>query len=206
MQSLSSFRKPPAVKSMGIEWETIVERGEGPQEGTYLGFFYVTDDGSLRPSEWGQRGIELVSQPLTPQWLLKELERVNKLLPATFPNASCGIHIHVSRKWCNAERTELLWQFFKEELLASDYEEFFGRVPNRYCENPRGLLSTRLQGRYCAINTTNDNTVEFRMFSSGDVKWAQYCVKLVEYLVNNAKHLNMEALYAFVDLNKPVQS
>jgi len=65
-------------------------------------------------------------------------------------------------------------------------------------------MNDSYRARYRAINTTNEKTIEFRMFRSGDVKWAQYCVKLVAYMVENAKHLNMDAFWAFVDANKPV--
>jgi len=41
------------------------------------------------------------------------------------------------------------------------------------------------------------------MFRSGDVTWAQYCVKLIAYMVENAKHLHSDAFWAFVDANKP---
>lgn len=54
--------------------------------------------------------------------------------------------------------------------------------------------------RYCIVNVTNSKTIEFRMFASGNVKWAQYCVELVNYLVENAFHLNVDAFNAAVDM------
>lgn len=54
-----------------------------------------------------------------------------------------------------------------------------------------------------ALNVEPKDTVEFRVFRSGDLKWAQYCVLLVEYIMENAKHLNKDAFFAFVDSHKP---
>lgn len=204
MQSLLTFRKPPSHRTLGIEWECFFKAEECPEYDQYKGFFYVTTDGSLR---WGNVacgfhcGRELVSQPLTSPWLVKELERLAKKLPPMYYNETCGIHIHVSRKWATAKKVDHLITFFKT-LTDLECYDAFGRIPNDYCYHMKSDQATK-GNRYNAINLTNDATVEFRVFRSGNVKWAQYCVKLVEYMLTNAFHLNKDAFFAFVDMEKP---
>lgn len=205
MESLSTFRKPPSNRTLGIEWEVFFEESVCPTRYHHMGFFYVTTDGSLswprRRGEPYYQGRELVSQPLTAAWLLKELDRVSKKLPQVFVNDSCGIHIHVSRKWATAKKVDHLIHFLTT-LSNDEHLEAFGREPNDYCRHMRNLHTTT-KCRYFALNTTRKDTVEFRVFRSGNVKWAQYCVKLVNYMMENANHLNKEAFFAFVDMTQP---
>lgn len=203
MQSLEKFRTPPSNRTMGIEWEMLWEerhpRFRAVYLAGYLGFFYVTTDGSINVDNYNQTGRELVSQPLTAPWLLKELERVHKRIPTPLYNDSCGIHIHVSRKWATQKKVDHLSAFLTRLDLA-DYKLAFGRLPNYYS---RAMSAPTPNCRYMALNTTNKNTVEFRMFRSGDLKWAQYCVKLINYMMVNANHLNTEAFFAFVEMEQP---
>lgn len=205
MESLSTFRKPPSNRTLGIEWEMFVVDDEySLPSHQYLGFFYVTTDGSLRWREYDRYrhyGRELVSQPLTASWLLKELERVSKKLPSLAFNDTCGIHIHVSRKWATAKKVDHL-RAFLASLTDIECKDAFGRYPNSYCRHLRERSKER-DDRYFALNTTRKDTVEFRMFRSGDVKWAQYCVKLVNYMMENVNTLNKDAFFAFVDMTKP---
>jgi hypothetical protein len=195
MQSLSSFRKVVSNRSMGIEIECLLERFTSAtdiaQTGNYLGFFYVTTDGSI-DSDYDHLGREFVSQPLPASWLRKEIQRLGKKVAWT-DNPSCGIHIHVSKTWLSVKKAAKIQEFYTK-LDNSNRHDLFGRASNYYCRD--GTAG----GRYKAINTTNDKTIEFRMFSSGPVAWAQYCTHLVEYLINNANHLNVDAAYAASDM------
>lgn len=209
MQSLSSFRKPDSFRTLGIEWELVCNYDHYLARGTYQGFFYVTTDGSIEAREG--YGRELVSQPLPAKWLIKELERVNKKLNAnnnwTY-NSSCGIHVHASRKWVTSKKVDHL-RTFLGEITPAEAHSAFGRVPNSYCRSLAGVNKENHSRyavhdpRYYCLNITNEKTVEFRMFRSGDVKWAQYCVKLVEYMIVNSTHLNKDAFFAFVDMEQP---
>lgn len=214
MQSLSSFRAPDTNKTFGIEWEVCYSNFFNPPPavyGTYIKFFYVTSDGSIHcPIEGSWWTRELVSQPLPPRWLVKEMARLARALELTpfnpgpgqksyrnqtmeeMANDSCGIHIHINRKWLNEAKAKLIFDWWKA-LSKEDKIQFFGRDTNSYCK-PHWKSS-----RYDAINLTNLNTIEFRMFSSGGLKWAQWCVLFTEYLINNAKRLNIHAVQAFYD-------
>jgi len=195
MQSLSSFRTPDVDKTLGIELECVLE--EPFQAQRYIGFFYVTTDGSIMGRDG--YGREFVSQPLPSKWLKKELDRLQKKIPQYSVNDSCGIHVHASRKWVTPKRLAALTQFFKDNIDGDDAQLLFGRRPNQYC---RSLYQQHYNERYYCINSTNPKTVEFRMFASGSIMWAKYCVDMVEYLITNAYHLNPTALYAASDLLK----
>lgn len=137
---------------------------------------------------------EFVSQPLPPSWLVKEIKKLQKLC-TWGTNSSCGIHIHVSRKWLSEKKAKKISEFYSS-LTKEERKEFFGREDNSYCEAHWSSSS-----RYMAVNVTNKATIELRMFASGDANWACYCVKLAEYLIRNANHLNIAALSAFKEMH-----
>lgn len=196
MQSLLQFRKPPSNHTMGIELECLVHNDwwyGDKNVSKYHGFFYATGDGSIQ-TPWNHYGAEFVSQPLTRQWLKKELIKLsNKVTWAV--NDSCGIHIHISRKWLSERKARALYTWMNT-LSFADLHLLFGRKGNDHCRYNRQYGDSR----YLAINNQNKATIEFRMFASGDVKWAQYCVDMADYLVRNANHINVEAARAFHDL------
>jgi len=195
MQSLSKFRTPASNKSLGIEIECLVLNDwHYDNSGKHHGFFYATTDGSIMPP-WGRKGQEFVSQPLTKDWLKKEIVKLNNKVSWQW-NSSCGIHIHVSRKWLSIKKAKALYMWMCG-LEVDDQQLLFGRRGNTYCRYSTVQWEA---SRYSAINTTNKETIEFRMFASGDVKWAQYCVDMADYLVRNANHINVEAARAFHDL------
>ena len=187
------LRKPCTNKTLGIEIEGLSVAYI--TTGDYRGFWYVTTDGSIRGDSYEQYGREFVSQPLTADHLKREIRKLHKKYSLQF-NSSCGVHVHASKKWVNEAKAEKIWKFI-QTLKNDDCFDLFGRFPNRYC-----LTSPHFArgARYHAINTTNEKTVEFRMFRSGNAQWCQYCVDMVVYLIENANHLNIDALYAFRDL------
>lgn len=197
MNSLSSFRKTDTHKTMGIEIECLIDIYSPTYvyPSTYIGFFYASTDESISPGRLAADfvGTEFVSQPLSPKWLIKEINRLNKKIAGWEYNSTCGIHIHVSRKWLSSKRAKLIHKFYCQ-LEDSDRGLLFGRGSNNYCTTDEWDSN-----RYCAINNQNSFTIEFRMFSSGNARWAAYCVQMVEYLIHNAKHLNFEAASAFRD-------
>ena len=192
MQSLSKFREPPHNKTVGIEIECLVEVGDVKYRQHY-GFFYSTSDGSIEEG-WLKRGVEFVSQPLPVDMLCKQIDKLAKRFSWEH-NSSCGIHVHVSREWLSLKKAKAIYNWLKT-LRDVEFENLFGRKPNYYCKTSYELGSSR----YLAVNIENKNTIEFRMFASGSADWAKYCVKMVEYLVVNANHLNLDAALAFKDL------
>ena len=183
------IRRPCSNKTLGIEIEGVSYDFIASYE--YRGFWYITVDGSI--NDFDGHGREFVSQPLTAEHLKREIRKLHKKYKLYF-NHSCGVHIHASRKWVSAAKAEKIWQFVSS-LSYGDFNNLFGRRPNDYCRTSVTDIS-----RYCAINRTNKDTVEFRMFKSGDANWCQYCVDMVVYLIENANHLNIDAALAFRDL------
>lgn len=201
MQTLDTWRTPPHDRAIGIEVECFIhetsydEAEEKHNYSSYYGFFYATSDGSIQGPSWRYRTIEFVSQPLTPLWLKKELKKLYGTFPIEW-NESCGIHVHVSKQWLTNKKAEAIQKWIAS-LSEEQFEDLFGRRPNHYCSQTEGATS-----RYRAVNVTNSKTNEFRMFSSGNCAWAQYCVDMAEYLVKNSYHLNYEAALAFRDMHK----
>lgn len=194
MQSLNKFRTPNTNKAMGIEIECVMEALKADScQYKHNGFFYGTCDGSIQ-CPWNRTGVEFVSQPLSAAWLKKEINKLARKFEWE-TNESCGVHVHVSRKWLSMEKAKAI-NAFLFSLLPSETVELFGREENTYC---RTYVSLDKEDRYCSINITNTATIEFRMFKSGDAKWCAYCVDMVEYLINNAHHLNVDAALAFKD-------
>ena len=196
MQSLSSFRKLSSTKSFGIEIEGFFDRNKLQLEDHRYGFFYEAYDGSLYGYFPDYVDREFVSQPLPKEWLKKEITRLEKRVGVWKHNHTCGVHIHVNRAWCTKEKAKFIYNVVKD-LTDEDMQTLFGREPNSYCEQI-GFGTTR----YCCVNIENKNTVEFRMFSGGDAKWARYCVDMVDFMVHNATILNKDKLFAAHEMFK----
>lgn len=185
-QTLTEVRKAPCRNTMGIELECFVNYIPINQVKDFYrhhGFFYAGSDVSiLAPS--GQDSVEFVSQPLTPRWLERELFKLKKRVGHWDVNDSCGIHVHVNKEWLSDRKAEVLFASLckvTEDFSWRTMQEVFGREGNSYC------IWGNTYSRYRAINIRPQHTVEFRMFSSGDERWAIYCVRLVEWMVNNWK-------------------
>ncbi len=199
MQTLCRWRKAPNGKTLGIEIEMATHAHQG---NAYHGFFYDTRDGSIKVEHWNHCRTEWVSQPLPAEWLKKEITKLysKHIQGAWYVNDSCGIHIHVSRKWLSEQKAEKIDLFLKA-MARLDRIMFFGREGNDYCEYHADKGS-----RYRHINYTNKATIEFRMFKSGDAAWAKWCVDCVVYLIEHANHLNFDAFDAFRILNQPKEA
>ena len=196
MNTLQSVRKAPHAKTFGIEVECVARNIEDPYRSWY-GFFFRGNDGSIqvnRPRNWDDKGCEFVSQPLGYEWMQREIKRLGKHLTNmnVYYNESCGIHVHVSKKWFTNKKAELVYDFLRS-LCYADMRELFGREPNDYCMTRTAFRANH----YLAVNTENTHTNELRMFASGNTQWQLYCVAMAKYLVENATHLNYDAIFAF---------
>ncbi len=196
MNTLDKVRKAPSNKTMGLELEVICTNAD-ISSGNYYGFYYCGSDGSLsRDWDKGGRGREFVSQPLTYEWLRKETTKLYKKLGAEYyVNPSCGIHIHVSKKWLSDNKALNIWKFLAT-LTSSEFQDLFGRRPNNYCEIVSDLYEQK-NSRYVALNMTNNATNEFRMFASGNLEWSLYCLACAKYMVDQHAVLNYDAFMAF---------
>ncbi len=147
---------------------------------------YMKDDGSLSD------GFEIVTHPHTLEAYQTDFnwEFISKLKRGGFRSwntDTCGLHVHVSRTafgegvtpWGRADRDQLILRKQAHELrfmkLIYDnqrqVERIAGRSSNHYATfGDKGKLVSKLKygtqsdGRYSAINTENDATLEVRVF------------------------------------------
>lgn len=141
---------------------------------------YIKTDGSL------DDGLEIVTHPMTLQYHTSEMPWQSILRMAihlgyqSHKASTCGLHIHVNRDsfGTNAkEQDECVGRIlFIVERFWSELLRFSRRTENQirqwanrygYKENPSEILDHAKKGergRYAAVNITNWNTIEFRLF------------------------------------------
>lgn len=142
---------------------------------------YCKHDGSL------DDGFEIVTHPMTLDFHLRSMpweqiaEEAKRLGYVSHQAGTCGLHVHVNRTaFCSTEstqdatiaRTLFFFEKFWDELLKfsrrtqGQLNQWAARYG--YKDQPREILdhakSGRHAGRYTAVNLTNADTVEFRMF------------------------------------------
>lgn len=148
---------------------------------------YFEHDGSLDD----ETGVEMITYPHTLKefWSLdwqRALLRVSESGMTSHDNGNCGLHIHISRTAFGNdydEQSENIAKLIKfvddnwEELVKisrRDYDQLhwcdkYGSVDKEDAiEKAKGYY-----GRYRAINTTNDNTIEVRMLR-GTLKYESF--------------------------------
>lgn len=173
---------------LGVELE--VDEGGNDKENAEIIFneanltadhIYIKHDGSL------DDGFELVSNPMTLQYHRDTMPWKNVFRKAinldyrSHTPGTAGLHIHVNRNAFGCTYNE------QEEVIARlvfFYEKFWAEIlrfsrrterqVNRWASRYGGVLSTCKNsldtakksglGRYTAVNLTNDNTIEFRIF------------------------------------------
>ena len=188
-----SYRPSPAFFGKGkyyLGFELEVEarqtsRYEGAQLAQELfgGHVYLKDDGSLND------GFEIVTHPHTLNEYQTNFnwEGLNKLKNQglrSWNTSTCGLHVHVSRSAFMVEGVRLSYEerILKRQAhelrfmkLIYDNERQVGRIAgrsgNQYASFlDKGKLVQKIKngvqenGRYSAINTENDDTLEVRVF------------------------------------------
>lgn len=146
-------------------------------------FVYFEEDGSL------SRGFEIITQPAT----LEYHTSIMKLYEKAFNSAknynfkshdtdTCGLHVHFNRSFFTENATEEQADLYLTRLLYL-FEKFWNEMvifsrrkiseiedyACRYDESPKDTVkgfkrSKFYKNRYHAVNLTNTNTIEFRIF------------------------------------------
>ena len=199
---------------LGFELEVERGRGNGldkQQMARYirrnypeLGLVFETD-GSL------SNGFEIISQPMTINYIYQHSEDFKGILQALQNNdfkshdtSTCGLHVHVSRTALgegtnatkNLNKLILFTETFKEEI-----KRFSRRDNYSYCKftsDTRGLKNNTyyksseilkrlndMGSRYQVVNTTNEDTIEIRVFR-GTLKYETFMATL-EFVYNMFK-------------------
>lgn len=104
------------------------------------------------------------------------------------PHDSCGMHVHISRQPLIQLQIGKILVFLNEPANDWYIDQIAGRTANDYCERkPKKIEDVNCpQSRYEALNLTNDNTIEFRLFSSSNnyeliATRIQFCHALTKY-------------------------
>lgn len=128
--------------------------------------FYLKNDGSLT------NGFEIVSHPMTLA-AHREID-YKKILTylssegfRSHDTSTCGLHVHISKKWMTDGHKTRLGQFFvlyrsMLERLARRSESQWCRFVDKDLKDKAALTSSR--EKYEAINWKNRDTVEIRIF------------------------------------------
>ena len=173
---------------------------------------YCKHDGSL------DDGFEIVTHPMTLDFHLhgmpweRIVEEAKKLGYTSHQVGTCGLHVHVNRTaFGNSEstqdaaiaRTLFFFEKFWDELLKfsrrtqGQLNQWAARYG--YKDQPQEILdhakSGRHAGRYTAVNLTNADTVEFRMFR-GTLKYNTLIatLELLDCIIDAAIYLTDDDL------------
>ena len=157
-------------------------------------------DGSL------DEGFEIVSHPFSYDYIMENKDKLRNMLNYLRDNnvkshdtTTCGLHFHISKPKDEViDRIWLLMETYKEELI-----KFSRRTDSKIAEWCKFLTDTDITkdndgdvvkslyfikknkgktNRYMALNTTNGDTIEFRLFR-GTLKFETFMASLE--LVNN---------------------
>ena len=126
-------------------------------------FFYMKKDTSIPIY-----GCEIVTQPATLKKHLnskywKPLLEASKEYGFNASNNKCGIHVHVSRTFFNSDDISLL------DCFVNSYD-FWKKIARReshyseYLNKDEDSWGRQITNRRCALNLSNTETVEFRIF------------------------------------------
>ena len=167
---------------MGLELEFECRRNL-PEIAEKLHDDYINDDFYLKEDSSLDNGIELVSMPTTlDHWQGEEFsDNFSKMLQSIKnrggeADSSCGIHVHIDRRWMNIAHIEKFEQFFG--LNKENLQLLAGRKNNMYCnfrnkksleklDSNKALLNfNAFTGSRGAVNWANNDTVEIRIFAS----------------------------------------
>lgn len=191
---------------MGVELEIDGGDGTGEDARQLLahsedeGLFYIKHDSSL------DSGLEVVTHPASLEYHMTRMPwdaitRTSREMGYRSHQAgTCGLHVHVSRAALgrNAKAQDLtisrllvlmwrhwprLWSFSRRTSDQWCQQQYPGHKVTRH-----DLDSAKAQGRYTALNLTNRDTVEFRLFRGtlrmGTLKAS---LQLVDVLVDVAR-------------------
>lgn len=174
-------------------------------------FMYCSHDGSLSD------GIEMITSPATLNYHLSMKDKYESLFKKlakmgyrSHNTPTCGLHVHFSRDFFADNEEEnvckllyLVEKFWDDLIVFSrrDYRsvERYARKIN--CDAKRFFESwdkTGMHdGHYYAVNITNQNTIELRMFR-GTINVTTYLATLafVDAIVRTAKRCSAEELQA----------
>jgi len=185
----------------GVELEVMARNSmpdEFPETLTdYNDWFLCKRDGSL---EEGNGGFEICTAPSTYKFLKDRFSDMFNSNYWTDENGStyvkgwntncAGLHIHINKKALTPLEIGKMLVFINEKKNKRFIEDIAGRNMNRWClSHPKNVKDGQYlnDDRYQAVNTSNRNTVELRIFRSnvseyGFMRALEFTDALVHYL------------------------
>ena len=173
-------------------------------------FFAYEEDSSLN---WG---FELISQPASLNYHLSIMDKYADAFEYLMDHdikshdaGTCGLHVHIDKRFFgNKEDSSIakflyLFEKFRPQLMrfsrrteaqASDWAR--SRKQNYNCEAGwikkavlEGKAYSSYQNRYYAINLTNDNTIELRIFRGTiNIQTFEATLRFASFLAKLCKH------------------
>lgn len=146
---------------------------------------FFENDGSL------SHGFEMITQPMSlpaQRELFKFLE--DKSLTRNLKShntTSCGLHVHVSRSNMTDLQIGKIVSFINDPRNEMFIRSVARRYASGFCQiKSKKVKDCRSGDRYEAVNLTNRNTIEFRLFR-GSLKYeaviaaVEFCNAIIEY-------------------------
>lgn len=174
-------------------------------------------DGSLA------NGVEICTKPASIPIHLKELNKIynNSLLMERLKvKDTCGMHVHIDKKKLSYLSIGKIINFVQKQNHKSFIEKLAERPENRYTILGKNtpisayfIQTNDLDSRYNGVNTTNDNTIEIRIFKTPSTfqrfqKNMEFVIALVEFSTSygGINDLTIEKFNNFVIHNRGVYS
>ena len=142
------------------------------------GHAIMKHDGSIK------NGFEIVTCPATLDIHLEEFKKFYSSYGSLglFPDKNTGMHVHVSRKPLNVFTIGKMTEFLNRNDNKSFIAHIAGRIDNQYARiTGRSVTFPFINGqqgeRYNALNLSNRDTIEFRIFSTPK-NWEEFSARL----------------------------
>ena len=193
-------------KNVGTQVKKVLEASSA---------FLPKFDGSIR----GRNGIELASHIISEKWIKDNKDQVESVLGLMSGNGfvscfdeSCSTHIHYFDKELSNDIVKNILTFGAKE------EELLRLLSNRRRKNqfwgiPKSSASiesiskTLTMQRNTWLNTTPENTIEFRLFGgTGSYHGLMYYIDVVSFIVALATRLPTEAIREKEEIKSFIES
>ena len=174
---------------------------------------YCKDDGSL------DDGIEIVSHPSTLNFHTEQKETYKKVFDylidinyKSHDTNTCGLHIHVNRSFFGISKEEIdynvakiififekFWDKFvifsrRREIKLKEWAKRYDLdINENFLDNLN--IAKKEYSRYFAVNITNTDTIEFRMFRGTlNVDTFMATLQLINTICNFVKNTDIEKI------------
>lgn len=180
----------PAAMCLGLEAEFSEYTGAG-----VLATLSSVNNKALFKED-SSCGIELVTVPLLPKQMINLISNLE--IAQLGVDSTCGVHIHVSRKYLTQFQLGGLVVFMNHPHNLKYIQQIAGRESNRFCKQVPGKQTTVSTDRYEMVNLTNSATVEIRIFAGTNdtevlLGYVTWLLSLIEWLGTNPTNYSYQS-------------